>query len=297
MATEAQVIEALFITMSAAYVKGIEAAKPKWSMIATEVPSSGASNFYGWLKDIPGIVEWVGARQLADMGKIGYSIDNKTWETSISVKREDVDDDQIGKYTVISEKFGEDVALFPDSLSFGLLKLGFTELCFDGQPFFDADHPIEGGGTFTNVVGDPDVDTGEPWFLLDTTKVLKPIIYQNRRPFNFKNFNPNEEYTWVENKLQAGTDGRCNVGFGFPQTAIGSRAALSEANYEKAQEILMEMKKASGVPLGTRGTTIVVGPKNRAAARKLFKMMLSGGGDTNIYFDDVEIVDSPYITV
>ncbi|MFW1504017.1 Mu-like prophage major head subunit gpT family protein, partial [Vibrio parahaemolyticus] len=88
MATEAQVIEALQATMSAAYTRGLNAANPQWSMIATEVPSSGAQNFYGWLKDLPGIVEWVGDRQLADLGKHGYSIVNKTWESSISISRD-----------------------------------------------------------------------------------------------------------------------------------------------------------------------------------------------------------------
>ncbi|WP_261978363.1 Mu-like prophage major head subunit gpT family protein [Vibrio cholerae] len=29
------------------------------------------------------------------------------------------------------------------------------------------------------------------------------MIYQNRRPFVFKNMNPNEEYTWFNNKLVA----------------------------------------------------------------------------------------------
>ncbi|MEK2103655.1 Mu-like prophage major head subunit gpT family protein [Vibrio parahaemolyticus] len=51
MATEAQVIEALQATMSAAFTRGLNAASPQWSMVATKVPSSGAQNFYGWLKD------------------------------------------------------------------------------------------------------------------------------------------------------------------------------------------------------------------------------------------------------
>lgn len=294
MATEAQILEALFVTMSTAYTKGVDAAKPQWSMVATEVPSSGAANYYGWLKDLPGIAEWVGDRQLVDIGKHGYSIENKTWESSISVKREDVEDDQIGMYSVIAQKYGEDVAYFPDTLTYKLLSDGFTTLCYDGQNYFDSDHPLEStpASTFSNVVGDPSTDTGEAWFLLDTSKVIKPIVFQNRRPFVFKNMNPSEEYTWFNNKLAAGVDGRCNVGFSFPQIAIGSKDTLNEANYALAKKQLLEMKRANGTRLGTRATTLVVGPANEAAAKKLISRMLIEGGDSNIYYNDVEIVVS-----
>jgi len=298
MATEAQVLEALQATMSAAYTRGLTAAKPQWSMIATEVPSTGAANFYGWLKDLPGIVEWTGARQLADMGKHGYSIENKTFESSISVSRDNVDDDQIGHYSVVAQNYGDQVAYFPDTLCYPILAAGFSTLCFDGQNYFDTDHPLETtpATTFSNVVGDPSTDTGEPWFLIDDTKVLKPVVFQNRRPFVFKNMNPNEEYTWFNNKYAAGVDGRCNVGFSFPQLAIGSKAALTAENYETAKKQLQKMKKVDGTPIGVRATKLIVGPDNEAAAKKLIARMLIEGGATNIYYNDVEIVVSPLIT-
>lgn len=298
MATEAQVLEALQATMSAAYTKGLSAAKPQWNMIATEVPSASAANFYGWLKDLPGIAEWTGARQLADLGKRGYSIENKTFESSISVSRDNVDDDQIGQYGVIAQNYGDQVAYFPDTLAYPLLAAGFTTLCYDGQNYFDTDHPLETtpASVFSNVIGTPSTDTGEPWFLIDDTKVLKPIVFQNRRPFVFKNMNPNEEYTWFNNAYAAGVDGRCNVGFSFPQLAIGSKATLNEANYAAAKKLLMKMKKVDGTPIGTRATKLVVGPDNEAAAKTLIGRMLIEGGDTNIYFNDVEIIVSPMIT-
>jgi phage major head subunit gpT-like protein len=297
MATEAQVIEALQATMSAAYTKGLNAAEPQWSKIATEVPSSGAANYYGWLKDLPGIKEWVGDRQLASLGKHGYSIENKTFESSIEISRDEVDDDQIGHYSVIAQNYGDQVAYFPDTLSYPLLAAGFSTLCYDGQNYFDTDHPLETtpATTFSNVVGDPLTDAGEPWFLIDDTKVLKPIVFQNRRPFVFKNMNPNEEYTWFNNKYAAGVDGRCNVGFSFPQLAIGSKAALNEANYEQAKKMLRKMMKVDGTRIGVRPTKLVVGPDNEAAAKKLIARMLIEGGDSNVYYNDVEIVVSEQI--
>lgn len=296
-ATEAQILSALFVAMSTAYTQGLGAAKPQWDKVATKVPSSGAANYYGWLKDLPGISEWVGARQLADLGKHGYSVENKTFESSISISRESIEDDQVGMYSVVAKNYGEQVAMFPDTLTYPLLVAGFSTLCFDGQNYFDTDHPLgdTGGSVYSNVVGNPSTDTGEPWFVFDDTKVLKPIVFQDRRPFVFKNMNPNEEYTWFNNKMAAGVDGRCNVGFSFPQLCVASKAPLTKANYEAAVKLLGTMKKADGTPIGVRPTTIAVGYGNRAAAKGLFDSMLVAGGDSNIYYKDVEIVVTPFI--
>ncbi|QLR62492.1 Mu-like prophage major head subunit gpT family protein [Citrobacter sp. RHBSTW-00976] len=295
-APSSEILHALTTALSAAFTRGLAGVKPQYLRIATVVPSSSASNTYGWLSDIPGIKEWVNARQLARLTQYGYTITNKTWESSIAVKRENIEDDQVGQYGIIAAAYGQQVAEFPDTLSFPLLVAGFTTLCFDGQNFFDTDHPMA-GGTYSNIVGNIATDTGEPWFLIDESQVLKPILYQNRRDFNFQSLDDlSNEHTFKNNEFLFGVDGRSNVGFGFWQTAVGSRAPLTTANYEKAVEVLQGMKRDSGAPLGIRPTTLVVGSKNRAAAKKVIDAMLVDGGNSNIYYKDVEIVDSPFIT-
>ncbi|WP_460751482.1 Mu-like prophage major head subunit gpT family protein [Marinomonas epiphytica] len=112
----------------------------------------------------------------------------------------------------------------------------------------------------------------------------------------FKNLTSNGEYTWFNNKMPAGVDGRCNVGFSFPQLCVASKAPLTKANYEAAVTLLGTMKKVDGSPVGIRPTTIAVGYGNRAAVKGLFESMLVAGGDSNIYYKDVEVVVSPYIS-
>ncbi|MCE9890735.1 Mu-like prophage major head subunit gpT family protein [Kluyvera intermedia] len=292
----AEVLHALTTSLSAAFTKGLTGVTPQYLRIATVVPSSAASNTYGWLSDLPGIKEWVGDRQLTELSQQGYTINNKTWESSIRVRRENIEDDQIGQYSVIAQAYGQQVSEFPDTLSFPMLVAGFSTLCFDGQNFFDTDHPMA-GGTYSNIVGDVTTDAGEPWFLIDESQVLKPILFQDRRAFDFKSLDDlNSEHTFLKNEFLFGVDGRCNVGFGFWQTACASRAPLNTANYEKAVAVLQGMKRESGSPLGIRPTTLVVGPKNRAAAKKVIDAQLVDGGDSNIYYKDVEIVDTPFIT-
>ncbi|MGS3182295.1 Mu-like prophage major head subunit gpT family protein [Aeromonas taiwanensis] len=295
--TQPQIIEILTVGSNAAFVEGLNTTTPQWDKIATKVPSSGSSELYGWLKDLPGIEEWVGARMLVELGSHGYAIQNVTYEASIKIKREDIEDDKIGKYSVLARAWGKQAGLFPDEKAYGLLAAGFTTLCYDGQPFFDADHPLETtpASTFSNVVGDPGTDTGAPWFVLDNTQILLPIIFQERRPMMLDFIGATSEYAWFNNMVAQGVDGRHGYGFSFPQIAIGSKAVLDEANFELAKTKLAGMKKVDGTPLGTMATTLVVGPSNEAAARKIISREYLDNGESNIYYNNAEIVVNRYL--
>ena len=105
-AVTSEVLHALTTCLSAAYTRGLSGVTPQWQRIASEIPSSSASNTYGWMKDLPEIKEWVSARQMATLDGYGYTLANKTWESSIRVKREHIEDDQIGQYSIIAERYG-----------------------------------------------------------------------------------------------------------------------------------------------------------------------------------------------
>lgn len=147
---ETVAIRNLYTALNAAFNKAFGAATPQWQKVATEVPSSASETDYGWLGDWPSIEEWVGERQLAELKEHGYTIKNKTWEASIKVRREKVEDDQLGMYSIQANQIGYDAAMHPDSLIFPLLMKGFSEQCYDGQYFFDEDHPM-GDSTHSNV--------------------------------------------------------------------------------------------------------------------------------------------------
>lgn len=292
---DASTLYALKTAMSAAFTRGVGRVNPQYRSVATVVPSTGASNTYGWLDDWPGIKEWLTTRQLAQLKQMGYSITNKTWESSIKVKRENVEDDQLGQYSIVSEQFGRNVTIFPDELVFKLLCDGFTTTCFDGQYFFDSDHPV-GSGTQSNVVGTPSTDTGEPWFLIDASQALLPIIFQDRRPFDFKALDDlNSEHVILNNEFVFGTDGRCNVGYGFWQTAVGSKDTLNVHNYELAYQAMQGITNSGGKPLGVTPTLLVVGKSNRSAAKGLIEAVNSANGASNIYYKDVDVLVSPYV--
>ncbi|HBC0987574.1 TPA: Mu-like prophage major head subunit gpT family protein [Escherichia coli] len=288
------VLYALNTSLSAAFTRGVGKVNPTYKQIATVVKSSGASNTYGWLENWPGIKEWVDARQLARLTQMGYSITNKTWETSIAVKREDVEDDQLGQWAIISEEFGREVTMFPDSLSYDLLCKGFNTTCYDGQYFFDTDHPV-GAATVSNVQG-TGAESGEPWFLIDATHALLPIIFQDRRPFDFTALDDlSSEHVFKNNEFAFGTDGRCNVGFGFWQTVVGSKQSLNTGNFESAVKLLQSIPRTNGDPLGMNPSLLVVGKNNLAAAKTLIEAQTGASGASNIHFKATDLVYSPYV--
>jgi phage major head subunit gpT-like protein len=175
----------LFRSFNAAFQRGFAGVEPAWSKIATLVPSTTSEEDYGWLGDIPGLREWIGDRQIKNISQADYTIKNKKYESTVGVPRDKIKDDQYGVYAPLVEMLGNSAALHPDELVFGLLALAFATKCYDGQYFIDSDHPVKQKDGTTASVSNYQSGSGNPWFLLDTSRPLKPLIYQRREPYNF----------------------------------------------------------------------------------------------------------------
>lgn len=72
-------------------------------------------------------------------------------------------------------------------------------------------------------------ETPNAWFLLCTTKGVKPIIYQERTKIKFVNMvKEDDNNVFMNNEFIYGADGRNNAGYGFWQMAYGSTGAVAE---------------------------------------------------------------------
>ncbi|GGA95798.1 Mu-like prophage major head subunit gpT family protein [Agarivorans gilvus] len=282
-------LNALRTTFNAQFNQALKNVAPSFQKIATIVPSSSKSNTYGWLGASSEFREWVGERVFNDLSEHAYTITNKTFENSVQVKRDDIEDDNLGVYTPMVQNLAQKGGMFPDKLVYQLLAAGFTTACYDGQNFFDAEHPVndkhDGTGTdelVSNVIIDGTY-TGEPWFLLDTSQVLKPLIFQERRKLALTTkFNPNDESVFNANTFKFGADLRCNAGFGFWQMAIGVKKALSLDTLWDAWEQMEAMKHDGGEPMELSPTLLVVGPSNRKLAMQLMNRETIDDGGTAV---------------
>ncbi|HRJ70253.1 MAG TPA: Mu-like prophage major head subunit gpT family protein [Beijerinckiaceae bacterium] len=265
---------------------------PTWPRVATLVSSNTAAEEYPWLGAFPRMRKWVGDRVVKNLAANGYRIVNEKFEDTVGVKRDSIEDDQFGVYKPMFEGLGRAVAEFPDELVYAKLAKGFTENCYDGQFFFDTDHPVINPATGqAESVSNMQAGVGAPWFLLDTTKAMRPLILQERQKARFTSLdNPNDDHVFKKDEFIYGADCRYGVGFGFWQMAFGSKAALSTANFDAARLAMENVKSDEGVKLGIRPTLLVIGSSNEAAAEAILLKQNLAGGESNVNYKRVEIL-------
>lgn len=284
-------LNAMYNGFKTAFAKAFGGVSPDWSKVATLVPSTAKVENYGWLAEFPRLREWIGDRQIKGIAASGYQIANKKFEASIGIPRDDVEDDSYGVMAPLFQEMGYAAATHPDELVFALLAAGFTTTCFDGQYFFDTDHPV-GEGTVSNHGG----GAGTPWFLLDTSRPLKPMIFQKRREYELKSMTDGQdEGVFMRDEYRYGVDARCNVGYGFWQMAYGSKQTLDETNYGAARAAMMAFNSDTGRPLGIKPTLLVVPPSLEAAALKLVQAENNAAGASNIYRNSAQVLVCPWL--
>lgn len=275
---------AILTAITAAFRKefqtGLESVKPDYTAVAMTIPSNTATNTYAWLGKFPQMREWVGSRQIEKMNKQAMSLDNKKFEATVGVARTDIEDDQVGMYRPMMAAMGESAAALPDTLVWGLLKKGKTTVGYDGQYFFDTDHPVyeksDGTGQNTphsNLTTGTDNDA-PTFYVVDDTKTLKPLIFQNRTDPEFETkFDPSKsDRVFMEDEYLYGSRRRCNAGFGLWQ--LMHMAEKTELTRENLAAIIVKMQKIKadgGYVLNVKPSLLVVPPELEDKARELLE--------------------------
>lgn len=281
---------------STAFKKGLGQATSQYGLVATTVPATTREQKYGWLGKVPNVREWLGARVVQNLSQSDYAIREKKWELTLGVDRDDIETDNIGVYGPLFEEMGLSTESTWDQLVFGLLKAGFSTLCYDGQFFFDTDHPVLDEAGELVSVANTDGGAGAPWFLIDVSRALKPIILQKRKDFNFvAKDKETDDNVFGLNEYVYGADARANVGYGFWQFAWGSKQALNATNYAAARAALMGMKGDYGRPLGIRPSLLVVPPQLESAALKIVNNELGANGETNEWKGTAKVEVVPWL--
>jgi phage major head subunit gpT-like protein len=299
----ASTINNIFINLKTTFAKAFDAAPAVWQKIAMEVPSTGSQNDYAWLENFPKMRRWLGDKVLKALRAGKYVLINEDFEATVSVKRNDIDDDNLGIYAPQAQNAGFSAKQWPDELVFERVNGAFTDECFDGQYFCDTDHPVinpatgdpvsvsnkgtavlscatlaaaqasfgaartamkkfkdnegrplnitpnillvppaledvanvlknnerlEDGkqnpyrGTF-EVVVDGRMTSDTAWFLLDTTKPVKPFVYQPRKkPVFVSQTDMNADGVFMRGEYNFGCEARGAAGYGFWQLCYGS---------------------------------------------------------------------------
>ena len=289
-------LEALRVGFKTIFDGAFKGEPSTYEKIAEVVNSTSGEETYGWLGELPGMREWMGSRVVQNLAEHDYAIRNKDFELTVGVNRNDIEDDRLGTYSTRFKTLGRAAGRHPNKLVFGALSGGFASECYDGQNFFDTDHPVldEDGRTVT--VANTDGGAGAPWFLLATNEIVKPIIFQDRKKPQFvAKDKVTDDNVFDKKTFLYGVDSRCNVGYGFWQMAWGSRQPLTAENYEKARAALGGMKGDHGSPLGITPNLLVVPTSLEGAGLEILNAERNAAGATNVWKGTAELFVSSWI--
>lgn len=292
-------LDQIFINLKTTFNKAFDATPSMWEKIAMLVPSGGSQNDYKWLSNFPAMKKWVGEKQVKSLEGFSYTIVNDDWEATVEVDRNHIEDDILGIYAPQAQMAGFSAKQLPDEIVIALVNGGAASLCYDGQYFFDTDHPVAGAsvankgavalsvatlaaaqasygvartamrkfkddegrplnitpnvllvgpaledtantlmnnerledgkqnpykGTATVVV-DARISSDTAWYLLDTTKPVKPFIYQERKkPVFVQQTDMQSDGVFMRKKFKYGAEARAAGGYGFWQLAYQGNA-------------------------------------------------------------------------
>lgn len=149
MKVNAAAISAIFMGMSTVFNKTFAEVQTTYQKIAMTVPSSSAYVDYRWLANFPQMKRWVGSKQVTKLSDYKYTIVNEDFAATVEVRRNDIEDDQLGIYKPQAESAAWSAKQLPDELIYELVNKSFTEKCYDGKPFVSDNHPV-GKGTVSN---------------------------------------------------------------------------------------------------------------------------------------------------
>jgi phage major head subunit gpT-like protein len=115
MDTNRSNIESFFEQQNRAFVQGFESGENTVQQnLAITVPSTSSTTKHVWLNQIPQVREWIGDRLVKNIESDNMTVTNKKFEQTLEMTREEMEDDEFGIYSTLSEDMGNNARIFPD---------------------------------------------------------------------------------------------------------------------------------------------------------------------------------------
>lgn len=137
----------------AMFQKGFESVKPLYGPFVERVTSDNAIEEHHLSAGLPGLRRWTGPRQLQNHIRHKMVVENVDYELTVAVNANDYKDDRLGIYRQDFLMMGAQAQAHGNSLFAAALTTGFSEVCYDGLPFFSASHQ-GGSNTGTDALDD-----------------------------------------------------------------------------------------------------------------------------------------------
>ncbi len=313
MEISAQNLAALFTGFDVVFQRGFDKPPSYYESICTIVRSASRQTTYPWLGRTTRFREWLGDRVVQALEAHAYTIANKNFEDTVSIDRNDIEDDSYGVYEPIIEQLGWDTKVHPDMLLFQMIKDAVASpadvVCYDGQPLFSDSHPVGLAGRSGTAASNLNSSGSGPyWFVIDASRAIRPFIFQLRREYAVSRMSSvTDEAVFNRREFRYGVDGRANTGVGLWQLAYASNLDLSNpANYGAARAAMRSFKTDGGLPFGAlssrKGVYLLVPPALEEVGRQLLNSeFMAGAGasagvaTSNIWKNSADLIVSEYL--
>ncbi len=171
-------LAALQTTVNKTYETAYRDAPEFKDLLATTMPSNTSLNTYAWLKRIPEMREWLGARVIENLSLHDYTLLNRKFELTVGCPTTDIKDDMLGLFSSRMKMMARSAKFLPTRLVLDALLVGEVDITFDGVPFFDTAHPLNLAGVQSNL-GTAAL-TGANW---DATRAtMRSYVGEDGRP-------------------------------------------------------------------------------------------------------------------
>ena len=291
----------LVVMLSLAFNKLMISAEPAdWQQFTYVERTKNASKKFAWLSKFPALEKWTNSRTHKKLAKHDYSVDVDVYTATADILRTELEDEGPNVYQHLPQSAKEVVDVQRNEGLFGLLNSPPTS--YDGQDFFDTDHPIypnvDGTGTsetYSNLLGTKS-KSNTSWVLLDTSRTIKPLVLVERDKPEFKWNKDGTEPYFEEELCSMGVRIREGYGVTLPQLGLKSYKDLTEANFQEALTAMQEMKTDGGRLMHIKPTLLIVPPSLEAKARTLLEAQTKANGASNTYYKRVNLIVSSYFT-
>ena len=149
-------LQAFFTQLDVSLQRGYTMVETYWQKFSYLSMSATERKTYAWLGQLPSMRKWVGEKQILNIAARSYEVANADFEQTVGLDRNKIDDDEFGVFSQWAETQGQAIARFPDEQMTAWLIAGTTNTCYDGQFFFDTDHPVNlddsSFGTYANLL-------------------------------------------------------------------------------------------------------------------------------------------------
>lgn len=146
--------------------------------IATVIPTTLATQDYGWLSSVPAMREFTDERKLKALTENSQTITDKTWEATLAISRRALEDDQYGAIRLRTQDLAREAVRHKEKIVVQKYALGASQLCADGQYLIDTDHNESGtnqSNKSTNALSEAEIEAGIAAMEAFTDDVGEPL--------------------------------------------------------------------------------------------------------------------------